>query len=160
MKARKLVFLAVMVLVICGVCQGSGEVGKKAPEFTIRQWITENPPVGKGSAGKARVVEFWATWCAPCVRSIPHLIELNNKYSKKGVEFISLSQDKSAEKLRKFVKQKKINYHVAIDNGTADWYGVTGYPTVFVLNRSGDVAWKGYPWSDGFEKAIAKASGS
>ena len=55
------------------------------------------------------------------------------------------------------VEDKNINYHVAIDNGTADWYEIKGYPTMVVVDAAGKITWKGYPWQPGLENAIKKA---
>lgn len=155
-KARKLgVFLGVLVL--CNVGVADGLVGKRAPEITVRVWITKNSPDITNLAGRVYVAEFWATWCHPCVETISHLNALNNKYKDRGLEIIALSQDKSAEKVRRFVHKKGINYHVAIDNGTADWFGIRGYPTVVVVNHKGKVIWQGYPWDPQFERVVAGA---
>ena len=154
-KAGKLgVYTAIILLTV--TCHANGLIGKKAPDITLREWITNNPPDIKNLAGKVYIIDFWATWCRPCVDGIPHLIELNNNYAGRA-EFIALSQDKSARMLRRFVKDKKINYHVAIDNGTTDWFKVKGYPTVVVVDHSGKVFWQGHPWNSNFEKAIKKA---
>ena len=154
--ARKLTAFLIVSL-ICAASLGGSLVGKDAPEITIREWITENPPDLKKLDGKVYVVEFWATWCHPCVENVGHLIELCNKFRGSGLEIIGLSEDKSAQKVRKFVREKGINYHIAIDNGSADWFGVTGYPTIMVVNHKGKVVWQGYPWDLDFERAVTKA---
>ena len=146
-----------IVLLICAAGLGGSLVGKDAPEITIRQWVTDNPPDIKNLTGKVYVIEFWATWCHPCVENIGHIIELLDKFRGTGLEFIALSQDKSAEKVSQFVREKNINYHVAIDNGSADWFGITGYPTMVVVNHKGKVIWQGYPWKSDFEKAVTNA---
>jgi len=145
------------VILLCQVCSAETLVGKNAPGIIVQNWITENPPDVENLAGKVYVVEFWATWCRPCVQNIEHLIKLTDKYKDKAFELIALSQDKSADKVRSLVLKKQINYHVAIDKGTVNWYGVRGYPTVFVVNHIGKVLWQGYPWSQDFEKALEKA---
>ncbi len=156
MRAVKVVvFLAIVSL--GGRCWGDGLVGEKAPEITIREWITNNPPALEGLAGSVYVLEFWATWCHSCVENIPHLIELNDKYKDKGLRLIALSQDRSADKVRRFVRQKGISYDVALDAGTSDWYGIRGYPTAVVVSHEGLVVWRGYPWSSEFEEAIEAA---
>ena len=147
---------AILTVCLSGLCHGQVLVGKSAPDLTIRQWITDNPPDIENLSGRVCVIEFWATWCRPCVESIPHLIELNNKYKDKGLALIALSQDKSAEQLERFVREKKISYNVAVDNGTADWFGIRGYPTAVIVNHEGKVVWQGYPWDKDFEKTIAK----
>jgi len=154
---KSCLFVGVVLISFLANCLAGGMVGKVAPEITIKQWVGSNGPSAASLKGRVYVVEFWATWCGPCVKQIPHLNELNNTYKPKGVEFISLSQDKVVDKVVKMMKDKKINYNVAIDNGTADWYGITGYPTIFVVGHNGKVAWEGHPWDASFEKAINKA---
>lgn len=156
MIARKLVVL-ILILISFGTLRASDIVGQKAPEITIDRWITAGHPDLANLTGKVVVVEFWATWCHPCVQLVPELIDLNNKYASEGFVLISLSQDKSADLVAKFVSDKAINYPVALDRGTADWFGVTGYPTVFVIDHTGKVCWKGFPWDSDFTKAIEKA---
>lgn len=151
-EVKAVVFLSVVFL--SGSCWGDGLVGGNAPEITIREWITSNPPTQEDLAGRVYVLEFWATWCHSCVENIPHLVELSDKYRDKGLRLIALSQDKSAEKVRRFVREKGINYDVAIDDGTSDWYGIRGYPTAVVVSHTGQVVWRGYPWSKEFEEAI------
>ena len=145
------------LLLLSAVTNADSLVGKNAPDITIRKWMTADPPDIDKMAGSVYIVEFWAMWCSPCVRNIPHLIELNNKYKDKGVQFIALSQDKSEEELRTFLRNKKINYHVAIDNGTTDSFKIKCYPTIFVVDHKGLILWRGMPSNLDFEKAIKKA---
>jgi len=156
MKVRKSAIVCLFLL-LCSTGLAGNLVGKIAPQITVREWITSESLNEVNLAGSVYVLEFWTTWCHSCIENIPHLIALNNKYSDRGLVFISLSEDKSADLVRDFVQKKGINYHVAIDNGTADWFGITGYPTVFVVNHQGVVVFEGYPWSLEFEKAVAEA---
>jgi thiol-disulfide isomerase/thioredoxin len=160
MKSMLIGGLLSLLLLAANVNAADNLVGKKAPEFTLRKWVTANPPNTKRPEHKIYVVEFWATWCAPCVRNIPHLNELTEKYRSKGVEFVALSQDRSETVLRNFLKGKKINYYIALDNGTVDSYKVECYPTAFVVDHTGTITWRGNPASFGFEGAIKKAVAS
>jgi thiol-disulfide isomerase/thioredoxin len=155
-KAWKVVVFFGLAL-FCNSCWAGDLVGKNAPEITIREWITSDPPDVKNLQDRVYVVEFWATWCAPCRENVPHLIKLADKYRENGVLFIALSADKSADTVRKFVRKKGINYNVAIDNGSADIFAITGYPTAFVVNHKGKVVWQGIPRENKFEDAINKA---
>ncbi|MBL7106310.1 MAG: TlpA family protein disulfide reductase [Phycisphaerae bacterium] len=155
-NARKLVVFFIMLVYAANLFAGN-LIGKNAPNIVVDQWITRANLDAEDLRGKVVVVEFWATWCHSCVEFVPHLIELNNKYSPKGLVFVSISQDRSADLVRDFIKEKGINYHVAIDRGTADWFGVTCYPTAFVIDHNGFVIWKGFPWDKSFEKTISKA---
>jgi thiol-disulfide isomerase/thioredoxin len=151
-------FATIIFVLILG-CVGLAKdiVGTNAPSLTIREWVTQSHPDVANLTGQVYVIEFWATWCHSCVQNIPHLIEFNDKYKDKGLTFIALSQDRSIDELRKFVQDKKINYSVALDNGSADNYSITGYPTIVVVNHLGQIVWQGYPWDGGFEKAIKNA---
>lgn len=82
-------------------------IGSKAPPLDIEHWISNGngkfKPVTKFTPGRVYVVEFWATWCVPCVASMPHLAALQAKYLNKGVQIISIS-DEDAETVQSFLK--------------------------------------------------------
>ena len=65
------------------------EVGSKAPALSINKWVKGNTVVGF-EPGKVYVVEFWATWCAPCRRAIPHLTDLQKDLGPKGVTIVGI----------------------------------------------------------------------
>ncbi len=106
--------------------------------------------------GHVLIMDFFATWCAPCRMSIPHLIDLNNKYHKQGLEILGLSLDEGGEKgVKTFVTEKKINYPVAMANEDiyVD-YGLRSLPTLFVLNKKGVVVKRYYGFNDEIEKSL------
>lgn len=154
------------------------EVGDAAPALKVEKWV-KGEPVKGFEKGKVYVVEFWATWCGPCLTSIPHLTELQHKY-KDNVVIIGVDGDEQppsggsdtrAATIEKFVKKqgKKMDYRVAFDaNGTATKpymraAGQNGIPTAFLIDHEGKVAWIGHPSAlDGpLDKAAsaAKAAG-
>jgi thiol-disulfide isomerase/thioredoxin len=154
---KGVIAFSLLIALVCNLCRANDLIGEKAPEIKIREWVTDNPPDLQSLDGRVRVLDFWATWCSPCVSNIPHLIKLCSKYKPMGVEFIALSQDKSPDKVRKLTREKGVIYDVAIDNGTVDWFKVKCYPTVVVISHTDKVIWRGFPWESGFELAITEA---
>ena len=130
-----------------------GLVGKAAPEISAKYWINTPPLTLAGLRGKIVVVEFWATWCPPCRKSIPHLIELYKKYADKGVAIIGLTNEPQ-EKVEPFVKELGMTYAVGGGSNSGGAYGVTGIPTAFLVDTKGQVVWQGHPMQPDFEKAI------
>ncbi|MBL1218758.1 MAG: hypothetical protein D8M59_14845 [Planctomycetes bacterium] len=107
--------------------------------------------------GYVVVVEFWATWCGPCKRSIPHLNELHHEYADDGVVIIGVS-DEPSSKVAPFIKTMPMDYIVASGGGQANKdFGIRGIPHAFVVDAKGIVQWDGHPQDSGFEKAIEKA---
>ena len=146
-----------VILFTCGAANTSSMVGRKVPRVTVDKWVTPNPPTIANLKGRVYVIEFWATWCPPCVRTIPRMIELADKYMDKGVLFIGLSKDKSAKEVRRFIRRSKINYHIGLDNGVGKKFLFKGIPKVFVISHTGEVLWEGGPMNRGFESAIINA---
>jgi thiol-disulfide isomerase/thioredoxin len=155
----KLIWIfAVCVILFNGVAVDAADmVGRDVPRINVRQWITPNPPTRANLEEAVYVLEFWATWCPACVQSVPHMIELADKYSEKGVIFIALSKDRSVEELRKFLSREKINYHIGMDDGINKKFSIDGIPTAFVISHIGRVVWQGHPMSRGCEDAIVNA---
>src|SRR5262245_12932975 len=100
--------------------------------------------------GKVLVVDFWATYCPPCVRQVPQLAQLSKKYRDKGLEVIGLTSDEEAdqENVVKFLKDAGADYTVGYDNrwlssaflrGTENEDGTTPIPQLFVISRDGRV---------------------
>ena len=135
--------------------------GKPAPELSVTQWI--QGPEMQVTTGQVTVVEFWATWCPPCLESIPHLNEIYKTHKENGLAVVGLSDEKP-NVVKAFVEKQgdKMTYPVAIGS-KADYanymgaWGVNGIPHAFVVGREGDVVWQGHPMEPAFENAIKKA---
>jgi thiol-disulfide isomerase/thioredoxin len=150
-----IIILAVLFLMALFFKNRSGGlVERQAPPIQLTEWITSPPP---DLTGRVYVLEFWATWCPPCVQSIPHMIELANKYKDKGVPFIGVSVDSSSDPVKKMVTSKGMTYHIGMDNGLSDKLSVSGIPAAFIIGRSGKIVWQGHPMSSDFEPALIKA---
>jgi thiol-disulfide isomerase/thioredoxin len=102
--------------------------------------------------GKTVLLDFWATWCAPCRESMPEIQEVWNKYHEKGFEVISISNE-SRDVVFQFHKANSYSYPVYLDttSSVSDSYGVEGIPQFFLI-RDGRVLWD----KTGFEKGDIK----
>lgn len=130
--------------------------GDAAPAIEVREFV-KGEPIKQFEAGKTYVVEFWATWCGPCLPSIPHLTELQKM--NPTVAFIGVSVDEETSEVKTFVKEMgdKMDYRVAIDTRTKQattglmqksWLDASlqdGIPVAFIVNKDGKLAWIGHP---------------
>jgi thiol-disulfide isomerase/thioredoxin len=91
-------------------------------------------------AGRPVVLDFWATWCAPCIRQVPVLNAIHEKYGDR-VSVVGVSVDVDGEEVvAPFVEEHDIRYRVLLgDEGLAQRYGALGFPTLFVLGPEGAI---------------------
>jgi len=133
-------------------------IGSKAPELKIAMFV-KGDSVNGFESGQVYVVEFWATWCGPCIRAFPHLSELQADHGEK-VKFIGVNiwegvddMGQRLDKVEKFVKKQgdNMSYTVAVEDGSAmadNWMrpaGQNGIPAAFIVDGTGHVAWIGHP---------------
>lgn len=131
--------------------------GKPAPELSVKNWINSKPLKLAELKGRIVVLDFWATWCGPCLASVPHSNELQKKYADKGVVIIGICAPNGGEKMAETVKKHDIQYAVALDTGshgdTFAAYKADSYPDYFIIDRKGNLHWGDVVNAD-VEKAI------
>lgn len=115
--------------------------GKKAPKFEVDEWISGEVDV----SGKTRIVEFWATWCPPCVRSIPHMNELKEHFGD-NIAIVGVSGE-TASKVKSFTRKTKMKYGVAVDPNKRMQNAVSckGIPLAMIISSDDVVRWQGHP---------------
>ncbi len=116
----------------------------KAPDFTLVNIEGKNVSLSDYK-GKVVIIDFWATWCGPCRKGIPDLIELQKKYKKK-VAVIGISLDGATTKagVPDFVNKMGINYPIVYfnDKVLSDYGGINAIPTTFIIDKKGNIVKK------------------
>lgn len=164
MKLRcVMLFSVLLVLILIPGCK-KGEVrrailGDTAPAFTL------SDPDGRAVrlsdfSGRVVVIDFWATWCAPCKESTKEFEALHRKFKDRGVVMVGISMDKGADAsatVKKYAQENGVSYVMLMDDGTvSDAYGVRNIPATYILNK-GHVLVKTYPgYLPGLGERIAK----
>lgn len=140
--------------------QGALAKGAVFPEFN-EQDVAGKPLAVGNYKGKVLLIDFWATWCGPCVHELPNVIKTYEKYHDKGFEIIGISLDVDKEKLTSFTKDQKMTWQQYFDgkrweNKLAVKYGVQSIPATFLLDGEGKIIGKNLR-GDALEEAVAKS---
>jgi peroxiredoxin len=118
-------------------------VGDTAPDFSVR--TDSGLTVSRSDfGGKVLVLNFWATWCPPCVDEMPSLDEFQKRFKNEGVVVLGISVDEDEAVYRGFLEQHGVSFHTARDPAaqiSAD-YGTFRYPETYIIDSSGDVMQK------------------
>lgn len=144
-------------------------IGSDAPRLKIEHWVQNGngklPKVESFEKGKVYLVEFWATWCGPCIQSIPHLSDIQTKYAGKGLQVIGVSNE-SLDEVKAFLSRKAKNsdgspttigeltknYSLTTDpdGSTEEDYMLaakqSGIPTAFIVGKDSKIEWIGSPF--------------
>lgn len=137
--------LGILAGMVCS-CSRSGTQDSKegtgspypAPDFTLSDLAGRSVRLSDFK-GKIVFVDFWATWCPPCRKEIPHLKDLAQHYKEQGVVVLGVSVDEGGRAVvEPFVKENEITYPILIGGDSPlDGYSVESIPTLYVINREG-----------------------
>jgi thiol-disulfide isomerase/thioredoxin len=124
-------------------CRDGLVAGKKAPNFEYKNFKTREPVTLKNLEGKVVLLDFWATWCGPCLTLQPHLEKLAGKYPE--IKIIGVSVDENPDILNSYLSKKQISYTIVNDfrwteSPTVKAYGVVGIPDLFLIDQKGIIA--------------------
>ncbi len=129
-----LLAIAFLGLIVYSLRDTTPKEGSKAPEFSL---VTDS---GKritpdSFAGKVLVLNFWATWCAPCVEEIPSFSEMQKRFAKSGVVVVAVSVDKNQKKYRAFLDRIHVSFETARDPASeiSTRYGTFQYPETYII---------------------------
>ena len=147
-KSKVLFIFLIVVAAIDLIGQSTLKIGEQAPEILIEKWI-QNEPQNKSLKDKYIILDFWATWCKPCLENVPHINELYEKYSGNDILFLHMTNESksTAEKVfdrvdfkTSVVTDKSNQTHINFGDGMN---GLSYYPMAVLIDDQNIVRWYG-----------------
>ena len=127
------------MLLLAGCYSGTRppRIGTTPPDFTVQD---SDRQVSLGQLhGQVIVLNFWATWCPPCIDEMPSLVEMQQRLKDKGVTVLAISVDVDEDAYHRFLKDHKVELLTVRDpnHKSSDLYGTFKYPETYIIDRSG-----------------------
>ena len=135
---------ALLMITLIFTCSASMalEEGDKIPEFDIASIYENQPNISlKNLEGKTLFIDFWASWCAPCITSLPLYNEIYDKYQDQGLEVIAVNVDNPIEDGLDFLLDTPLDFLIPQDpeGDVSEMFGVIGMPSSYLVSPDGNV---------------------
>ena len=147
--------LLLAIALVNSQLSAAAEKNSPAPEFNLPTQNSETVSL-TSLKGKTVLVNFWASWCKPCRKEIPELVNIFKKYKDQGFEIVGINIDKEKQNATRFMKEFNINYTVAFDPqmNVINRYEAVGMPSSFIVDKNGMIREIVYGFSDKKKKII------
>lgn len=139
-------------------------VGQPAPDFRLRALSDGSERALSDAAGKVVLIDFWATFCGPCRRSMPELQQLWERYSDHDFVIYSVNVDQPSPQredlVERYMTHNELTFDTLIDNGSTAWtYGAERIPMMYIVGRDGTIrrVFRGYTDPRVVERAVTEA---
>ena len=136
---RVSVLTGLLTVLLAGCYSGSRppHIGSNAPDFTVQD--SDRKITLSELRGKVVVLNFWATWCAPCVEELPSLVNLQQRMRNKGITVLAVSVDQDESLYRRFVQDHNVNLLTVRDANqkSNNLYGTFKFPETYIIDRNG-----------------------
>ena len=136
---RVSVLIGLLIVLLAGCYSGSRppHIGSNAPDFTVQD--SDRKITLSELRGKVVVLNFWATWCPPCVEELPSLVNLQQRMRNKGITVLAVSVDQDESLYRRFVQDHNVNLLTVRDANqkSNNLYGTFKFPETYIIDRNG-----------------------
>lgn len=142
--------ISVLLLAGCAGIASLAQAAVQVPDFALPAIQDQKVVDINQYRGKAVLINFWATWCGPCVQEIPSLVSLQKEFGPQGLTVIGVSMDQGGESsVRKVIEKTGINYPVVMGDTkiSQDFGGIYGIPASFLVDQSGNVRKRFNGWT-------------
>jgi peroxiredoxin len=115
-------------------------IGKTAPDFTVKD--SDHTVSLADYKGKVVLLNFWATWCPPCIEEMPSLVQLQQRWKDKGVVVLAVSLDVDDGGYHKFIRDRNAEGLLTVRDGdkrSSDMYGTYKFPETYIIDRNGKI---------------------
>lgn len=150
-------FISALVLMTAPVMVASTESIRLAPNFEVQSLSGGDIVSLDHFQGKVVYVDFWASWCGPCLKSFPFMEELHRRHSDQGLVIVAINMDQNPQDAMKFLADHPVTFLIGqdIEGTVAEQYGVTAMPSSFVVDRDGLIKYVHYGFKSSDKEKIA-----
>lgn len=132
-------------------------VGSLAPQWKLEAFDSNKTVALSDFKGQVILIDFWIKNCGPCIASMPHLNELQNKFRNKNFKIISINSYDSKADVSWLTNKFKTNYTVLLNGKqSAEKYGVEGFPTFFIVDRTGKIIYVNTGYNEAIHSEVEK----
>ncbi|MBL7075064.1 TlpA family protein disulfide reductase [candidate division KSB1 bacterium] len=155
---RSLAFLIMLVITTMGLAQEEKETSNRAPDFTLPDLNGKNYQLYENLGEGPIVMNFWATWCMPCIEELKKIKKIYKNHSEKGVKFLAISVDdpKTVGRVKSFVRSHRYPFIILLDtnNEVLKLFRGTLLPYTVLLDRDGQIVYTHMGYRVGDEKEL------
>lgn len=136
-RAFALIGFLTILLAGCYSSRRPPRIGTTPPDFSVQD--SDRKVSLDELHGKVVVLNFWATWCPPCIEEMPSLVEMQQRMKDKGITVLAVSVDVDEDAYRRFLKDHKVDLLTVRDpsHKSSDLYGTFKYPETYIIDRGG-----------------------
>jgi len=156
-RKHRWIFPFVALLMLAAAPLQAKNANGPAPDFTLKSMDGRNVKLSE-LAGNVVMINFWASWCAPCRVEMPKLNDLYNKYKDLGFVLLGVNVEQQEQPPRNFLQKRPVDFPILMDKGNdvSKLYHVIAMPTTVLVDRSGNMRYVHQGYKEGDERKYRK----